>query len=66
MIGTLSGGKIYIFGFFKVSYACSSMAKAFHQVLDDQKGQKHHEITFLPLFAPAGSTCGRMKFSRGK
>jgi len=43
MIGTLSGWKIYIFGFFMVSYACSSMSKTFHQVLDDQKGQKHQE-----------------------
>jgi len=43
MIGTLAGGKIYSFGFVMVSYACSSMAKAFHQVLDDQMGQKHHE-----------------------
>jgi len=43
MIRTLVGGKLYIFGFVMVSYACSSMAEAFHQVLDDQKGQKHHE-----------------------
>jgi len=43
MIGTLAGGKIYSFGFFMVSYACSSMEEEFHQVLDDQKGQKHHE-----------------------
>ena len=43
MIGTLAGGKLYIFGFFMEIYACSSMAKAFHQVLDDQKGKKHHE-----------------------
>ena len=33
MIGTLAGGKLYIFGFVMVSYACSSMAKAFHHVL---------------------------------
>ena len=43
MIGALVGGKICIFGFFMVSYAFSEMAEAFHQVLDDQKGQKHHE-----------------------
>jgi len=43
LIGTLAGGKLYIFGFFMVGYACSSISKEFHQVLDDQKGQKHHE-----------------------
>jgi len=43
MIGTLAGGKLYIFGFVMLSYACSSTPKAFHQVLDDQKGQKNHE-----------------------
>jgi len=43
MIGTLAGGKLYSFGFVMVSYAFYTMAKAFHQVLDDQKGQKHHE-----------------------
>ena len=37
LIGTLARGKICIFGFFMVSYACSIIAEAFHQVLDDQK-----------------------------
>ena len=43
MIGTPFGGKLDIFGFFMEIHACSEMAEAFHQVLDDQKGQKHHE-----------------------
>ena len=41
--GTLAEGKIYISRFFMVIFACSSISKAFHQVLDDQRAQKHHE-----------------------
>jgi len=42
LIETPVGGKLYIFGFFMVIYAFSIIAEAFHQVLDDQKTQKHH------------------------
>jgi len=50
LIGTLSGGKLYIFGFVMVIYACSSISEAFHQVLDDQKAQKHHENHLAATF----------------
>ena len=66
MIGTLAGGKLCIFGFFMVSYAFSEMDEAFHQVLDDQRGQNTMKITVLPPFSAAGSTYGRMNFWRGK
>ena len=42
MIGTSSGGKLDIFGFFMINYAFSGM-EAFHQILDGLKGQKHLE-----------------------
>ena len=41
MIGTSSGGKICIFGFFMIYYVCSGMAEAFYQILGCLKGQKH-------------------------
>ena len=41
MIGTYSGGKLDIFGFFMKIYACSGMAGRFHQLLGCLKGQKH-------------------------
>ena len=41
MIGTSSGGKLDIFGFFMVNYACSGMADKFHEVLGGLKGKKH-------------------------
>ena len=50
LIGTLAGGKLYIFGFFMVIYALSSISEAFHQVLDDQKAQKHHENHLAATF----------------
>ena len=31
------------FGFVMMKSTCSTIAKAFHQVLSDQKAQKHHE-----------------------
>jgi len=33
-----------------VSYACSVISEAFHQVLDDQKAQKHHENHLAATF----------------
>ena len=50
MIGTSSGGKIDIFGFFMVNYACSGMAERFHQVLGGLKGQKHPKIGLSATF----------------
>ena len=41
MIETSSGGKIDIFGFFMVNYACLGMDERFHEVLGGLKGQKH-------------------------
>ena len=41
MIGTSSRGKLDIFGFFMVNYACSRMAERFHEVLGGLKVQKH-------------------------
>ena len=37
LIGTLAGGKLCIFMFFMVSYACTVISEAFHQVLYDQR-----------------------------
>ena len=37
LIGTLARGKLCIFGFVMVSYACSVIFEEFHQVLDGQK-----------------------------
>ena len=48
--GTLSEGNLCIFGFFMVIYAFSSISEAFHQVLDDQKAQKHHENHLVATF----------------
>ena len=50
LIETLVGGKICIFGFFMVSYACSVISEEFHQILDDQKAQKHHENHLAATF----------------
>ena len=48
--GTLAEGNLCIFGFFMVSYACLGIAEAFHQILDDQKAQKHHENHLAATF----------------
>ena len=50
MIGTLDEGKIYIFGFFMVIYAFYSISEAFHQVLDGQRAEKHHENHIAATF----------------
>jgi len=47
---TLAGGKLYIFGFVVKSYVCSAIAEAFHQDLDGQKAQKHHENHLAATF----------------
>jgi len=66
MIGTLAVGKLYIFGFFMISYACSSMAKAFYQVLDDKKSQKHHENHLLFTFCTSRKYLWENEVSEGK
>ena len=48
--GTLAEGNICIFGFFMVSYASSGITEAFHQILDGQKAQKHHENHLAATF----------------
>jgi len=55
-MGTLSRGKLCIFEFFMVSYTCSIISEAFHQVLDDQKAQKHHKNHLATTF------CNRRKY----
>ena len=50
LFGTLAEGNICIFGFFMVIYACSSISEAFHQVIDDQKAEKHHENHLAATF----------------
>ena len=50
LIGTLAGEKICIFWFFMVIYTCSAIAEAFHQVLDGQQAQKHHENHLVATF----------------
>ena len=47
---TLAGGYFYIFGFFMVNYASSEVNLAFHQNLDGQKAQKHHENHLAATF----------------
>jgi len=51
MIGTSSGGKLDIFGFFMINYACSGMAEIFHQVLGGLKCQKHLENCLSATFS---------------
>jgi len=50
LIGTLAGGKIYIFGFVMISYTFSAISEAFHRDLDGQKAQKHHENHLATTF----------------
>ena len=47
---TLSEGNLCIFGFFMVSYAFLGISEAFHQILDGQKAQKHHENHLAATF----------------
>jgi len=51
MIGTSSGGKIDIFGFVMINYACSRMAERFYQVLGGLNGQKHLENGLSATFS---------------
>ena len=48
--GTLAEGNICIFGFFMTIYASSGIAEEFHQILDGQKAQKHHENHLAATF----------------
>ena len=50
MIGTSSGGKLDIFEFFMINYACSGMDERFQQVLDGLKGQKHSKNDLSATF----------------
>ena len=50
MNGTFSRGKLGIFGFSMINYACSGMAERFHQVLGGLKGQKHLENDLSATF----------------
>ena len=66
LIGTLVGGKLCIFVFVMVSYACSVIAEAFHQILDDQKVQKHHENHLAATFFTSRKYFWENEFLEGK
>ena len=66
MIGTSSGGKIDIFGFFMVNYACSRMVEIFLQVLDGLKGQKHSKNDLSTTFCTSRNQSWEIAVLEGK
>ena len=62
----LSGGKLYIFGFVMKIYVCSEIAEAFHQDLDGQKAQKHHENHLAATFSNSRKYLWENAVLRGK
>ena len=66
IVGTPSGGKIDIFGFLMVIYACSGMAERFHQVLGGLKGQKHHENHLSATFCTSRKYSWKIEVLEGK
>ena len=66
LMETLAGRKLYIFGFVMVIYACSGIYKAFRQVLDDQKAQKHHENHLAATFCTSRKYFWENEVLKGK
>ena len=66
MIGTSSGGKIDIFGFFMINYACLRMSEIFHQVLGGLKGQKHLENGLSATFCSHRNQSWEIELLEGK
>ena len=61
-----SGGKIDIFGFFMINYACSRMDEIFHQVLGGLKGQKHLENGLFSTFCTHRNQFWEIEVLEGK
>ena len=66
MIGTSSGGKLDIFGFVMVNYACLGMAERFHQVMDGLKGQKHSKNGLSATFCTNRNQSWKIAVLEGK
>ena len=64
--GTLAEGNLCIFGFFMISYASSGISEAFHQILDGQKAQKHHENHLAATFCTSRKYFSENEVWRGK